>query len=84
MKSLILLPLLFSACAQTTLYRDGKVIARFQGDMSKVSYADGDIHFAADSVNHSAATLAQGEAADSKIKAVGIAVATSGIATLLK
>ncbi len=80
---LLLLPLLPS-CAQTVLYRDGQKIAAFQGDMKNVVYVDGNTRWSADSVDHSTATKAQGEAAAGKISAIGIAAATSGIMTLVK
>jgi hypothetical protein len=77
----------FTGCAQTALYKDGQRIATFQGDMTGTEYAmaaDGSVKWKSATVNHSAATLAQGEAAKGKITAAGAAVATSGLTLLLK
>ena len=49
----------------TTIYADGKPIARFQGNMTDLVFtrsAKGEITWTAKSVNHSAATLAGGRA----------------------
>lgn len=78
-----------TSCAQTTFYANGKPLARFQADMSnqKFTYKGNGvkISWSADTVNHSAATLAQGQAANNVLHGVatditsaGIAVATSG------
>ena len=85
MKTLALLVSLAASCscAQTVLYRDGKPLARFQGDMKGVAYRDGDTSLTGD-INHSAATLAQGQAAQGKIDSAGIALAASGLTSLLK
>ena len=69
--------LVLSSCAQTTLYSNGEKIACFQGDMTKVHYENKDIRWDADTVNHSTATLAQGEAAKGKITAAGVAAASA-------
>ena len=66
-----------ASCAQTILYQNGEKIACFQGDMTKVHYENKDIRWDADTVNHSAATLAQGEAAKGKITAAGVAAASA-------
>ena len=75
-----------TSCAQTVFYVDGKPVARFQGDMVGMEFerhADGSIHWKGD-VNHSAATLAQGKAAEGKIQAVGVAAAAAGVASWVK
>jgi hypothetical protein len=74
-------------CAHTTLYRDGQKIAAFQGDMTGIEFyaaPDGAIAWKAETVDHSSATLAQGEAAAGKIQSGGAAVAASGLTLLLK
>ena len=81
---LVAIAIAASSCAQTAFYRDGKIIARFQGDMTKVQYSDGPMQFAAESVNHSKATTAGGNATSKGIIASGTAVATSGILTTIK
>lgn len=83
MKSLLIAAALLPSCAQTVLYRDGEKIAAFQGDMAGVEYAmaaDGSVRWKAAKVNHSAATLAQGQASAGRIQAAGAA----GIAILFK
>ena len=89
MKKILILALviLSTSCATTRLYRDGKIIADFQGDMTGVEYtmtAAGDVSWKTISTNHSTATLAQGQAAASKINAGGAAIAASGLTLLLK
>lgn len=82
----LLLSLLFSSCAHTSFYHDGKVVADFQGDMVNTEFymsEKGDYYWKSKSVNHSSATLAQGQAASSKIASVGSALAAAGAATLL-
>ena len=74
--------LLLSGCASTTLYREGKPIACFQGDMTKVRFTfdkDGTFTWSADSVDHSTPTIAAGKTSAGNIAASGAAVATSGI-----
>lgn len=86
MKTLAALCLAFSACASTTFYRDGKRIARFQGDMANMHFhmsPNGAIDWSGD-IDHSTATLAQGKAASDKIAAIGGAVAVSGIMALFR
>lgn len=86
MKSTILIAALLSSCAHSDLYEDGKKVAHFEGDMSGIvykRYADGRIEMTG-TINHSAATLAQGQAAASKLGAVGVAVAASGLVSVLK
>lgn len=76
-----------SACAQTTLYRDGKPVARFQGDMTGLRFHmtdTGDITVQADTVDHSAATLAQGQAAAGKMASAGTAIAAAAATTLIR
>ena len=82
--AILCLCLCLASCAQTVIYRDGQPIARFQGDMTGVDYQDGDTRLRAATVDHSAATKAQGEAAAGKITAAGAAVAASGATLLLK
>jgi hypothetical protein len=72
-----------SGCAQTVFYRDGKPIARFQGDMTGLEYhqkADGSVTWKTATVDHSSATSASAE----RIKLAGSAVAASGLTLLLK
>lgn len=63
---LIILALAFcTSCATTTLYRAGKPIARFQGNMADLVFIqspDGSITWTAKTVTHSTATLAGGRA----------------------
>lgn len=89
MKTFLLLicTVLAVGCAQTVLYRDGKPIARFQGDMTGTEYRleeNGAVTWKSSTVDHSSATLAQGEAAANKISAAGAAIAVSGIPNILK
>jgi hypothetical protein len=70
-------------CAQTVLYRDGKPIARFQGDMTGIEYrmdSNGSVTWKAATVDHSSATAASA----ARIKLAGSAVAASGLTLLLK
>ena len=85
----LLCVLLLSGCAHTDISvvnSQGKAqrIAHFEGDMQIVSfkYNDGTQHiaFTAQSVSHSAATLAQGQAADTVLGGVATAVTSTGIA----
>jgi hypothetical protein len=83
----LVIAIAMTGCAQTTLYRDGRKIAVFQGDMTAVRFrltAAGDLTWQAARVDHSTATKAQGEAAAGKIGAAGAALAASGITYLLK
>lgn len=84
----IIVMLVFSTgCASTVLYRDGKRIARFDGDMTGVRYVhnkDGSCELTGETIDHSSATLAQGQAASQKIAAAGAAVAVSGLTYLIK
>lgn len=84
--NILILGLLLQSCAHTDFYHDGKKIAHFEGDMKgmrlKIS-EKGAIDWSGD-VDHSNATLAQGKAASDKIQATGLAVAASGIVSLLK
>jgi hypothetical protein len=81
MKILILFVVILSSCASTTLYRDGKRVARFEGDMTEVKFTiqNGTITFAAETVDHSSATIAGGKVGAGNIAAGGIAIATSGL-----
>jgi hypothetical protein len=80
--------LALSNCASTTFYgADGKPTARFQGDMTKVEYqraCDGSMRWSADTVNHSSATAAGGNAASKGILSTGTSIATSGIPAIVK
>ena len=61
---IILLILFCAGCATTTIYCDGKPLARFQGDMSDVVFTrhvNGDMTWQASAVDHSAATVAGGQ-----------------------
>lgn len=81
MKIMLLFAIIaLSSCAQTTLYRNGQKIAAFQGDMTGVEYSDGDVRWKASTVDHSSAT----KASASRIQSAGIAVAASGLTTILK
>lgn len=89
MKTLLvgIIAFLTLSCATTTLYHNGQKIASFQGDMKDVEYttsAKGGMTLKATSIDHSAATLAQGKAASKKISAAGAAIAISGLPSLLK
>ena len=75
--------LLLASCASTTFYHEGKPVARFQGDMTKVKFAfakDGTFTWSADTVDHSTPTIAAGKTSAGNIAASGAALATSGIA----
>ena len=88
MKTAALFPIiLLASCASTTIYRDGKPIARFDGDMTNMVFhaaPDGSVDWTCANVSHSAATLAQGEAASKKMTSLGMALATSGAVAALK
>lgn len=86
--TIALLSLLFSGCASTTLYspRTGRILARFQADMTRQHYAGSGVVWDAETVNHSKATLAGGSAVAKGIQStatlatsIGTAVATSGV-----
>jgi hypothetical protein len=84
--SLLFIALLLSNCATTKLYHNGQIVASFQGDMKAVEFSsskDG-MTLKAASIDHSAATLAQGKAASEKITAIGAGLAISGIPGLFK
>ncbi len=85
--SLVFVSILFSSCAQTNLYHDGKLVASFQGDMKGVEFSSspkGGMTLKATSIDHSTATLAQGDAAAKKLNAAGTALAISGVPALFK
>jgi hypothetical protein len=84
---ILLLALLCSSCAATRFYHEGVPIAEFQGDMTGMEFSmmpDGSVRWKSATVDHSSATLAQGEAAASRLNAAGSAVAGSGLTLLLK
>lgn len=72
--------LLLSGCASTTFYgSNGKPIARMEGDMTEVTFirhGNGELHFTADTIDHSSATLAAGKTSAGNIAAVGAAATT--------
>jgi hypothetical protein len=75
--------LFFAGCAQTTLYRDGKPVARFAGDMTGMTFksgADGSFEWTGD-VDHSTPTRAYGEASQSRIAAAA-GIAAYGLSKL--
>lgn len=80
--------LALSNCASTTFYgADGRPVARFQANMTKVQYeraCNGAIKWSADTVNHSAATTAMGNAYAKGVTATGVSIATSGLPALIK
>lgn len=81
----LLLSLLFTGCAHTTFYHEGKPIADFQGDMVNTEFymsEKGDYCWKSKSVDHSSATLAQGVSASNKIAAAGTALGAAGAAAL--
>lgn len=83
---LAVLGIAFTGCASTTLYRDGKPLARFQGDMQAMRFkagADGSFEWSGN-VDHSKATTAGGGAVSKGILAGGTGVATSGLTQLIK
>lgn len=62
---LLVIAISCTSCATTTIYADGKPIARFQGNMTDLVFtrtAKGKITWTAKSVSHSTATLAGGRA----------------------
>jgi hypothetical protein len=76
-----------ASCAHTTLYRDGRKVAVFQGDMQESEFviaADGAIYWKARNVEYSTATLAQGKAAADKFAAAGLALAASEVLAIFK
>ena len=83
MKTLSILAIAaLTSCASTSLYRDGKLVAHFEGDMASLHYRDGLIELSGD-INHSAATKAQGESATNKINAIGTGLIGLGAGALL-
>ena len=79
MKTILLLSILaLTGCASTTLYNQhGQRIAAFQGDMNGAEYtmaADGSVRWKSATVDHSAATIAQGKAVSGGIAAGGSAM----------
>lgn len=63
-------------CAETDFYSPatGKRIARFQGDMTQVTFSGGGITFSAATVTHSSATLAGGQAFKMGADSIGTTV----------
>lgn len=90
MKTIILsaITAALASCAATTFYGpDGRPTAQFQGDMTKVEYqraCDGAMKWSADTVNHSAATTAGGNAVSKGIISAGTGIATSGLPAIIK
>ena len=87
MAVLVLLLYFCTSCARTTFYHEGRKIADFQGDMTKMDLTvtpAGSIRWHAASVDHSAATRAQGEATAGKINALGLAAASAATASFLR
>lgn len=77
----------FASCAHTTLYRDGRKVAVFQGDMQESEFtiaADGSIRWKVKKAEYSTATLAQGKAAADKFTAAGLALAASEVLSFFK
>ncbi len=73
--------LLLSSCTSTTFFREGKPVARFQGDMHKIKFSmdkNGTLTWSADTVDHSTPTIAAGKTSAGNIAASGAAIATSG------
>jgi hypothetical protein len=82
---LILFPLLLGGCARTTVWSpEGRRVIRTSGDVAGLKYAGPNFAFAAEKIDHSTPTLAQGKAASDRLTAAGTAFATSGILTLIK
>ena len=85
---LSLITVALSNCATTTFYgADGKPVACFQANMTKVEYqraCDGSMRWSADTVNHSAATTAGGNAVSKGVLSAGTSIATSGIPAIVK
>jgi hypothetical protein len=72
----VLAIILLGGCASTTFYVDGKRFARMEGDMTEVVFIrkpNGDLHFTAETVDHSSATLASGKTMAGAITASGAA-----------
>lgn len=81
--SLILLCLLLTGCASTTVYGpNGKPRLRTQADLTHVRLTA--TSFTADLVNHSTTNEIMGKNFSNGATAVGAGIATSGILTLLK
>ncbi len=74
--------LLMPGCAHTSLYKDGKRIAVFQGNMSGMtftSHADGSCSLSGD-IDHATAT----KASVGRIEALGGVLTAAGITTLVR
>ena len=89
MKTILLLTIAaLTNCAHTTFYGpDGKPTACFQGNMTKVQYeraCNGSMKWSADTVNHSAATIAGGNAVSKGIISAGTGIAISGLPAIIK
>lgn len=85
----ILLTLIIASLTScsTTLYQDGKPVARFQGDMRNSVFlrdSKGGMVWIANGVDHSTPTIAAGQAGSNRLAAAGFAIATSGLTTLIK
>jgi hypothetical protein len=71
--------LLFTGCAHTTIYEDGKPIMKTQADATNITLRTSRTYFHADKLDHSTPTLAQGEAAAKKLGAAeGIIIGVVG------
>ena len=84
---LVLITLALSNCGTNFYGNDGKLVAQFQGDMTKVEYqraCDGSMRWSADTVNHSSATTAGGNAVSKGIISTGTGIATSSIPSVIK
>lgn len=74
--SLGFLLFIFSSCARTEFFYQGQRVASFQGDMARVHYTMSittqgvTISWSADTVNHSVATVAEGDAIVKNVSAV--------------
>lgn len=79
-----ILAILSVGCTETSLFdaHSGKRIVRIQADASNVSYTGNGVSFHADTLNHSAPTLAGGRAFSNGVSSVGVAAVGIG-STLL-
>jgi len=67
-----------TGCAQTVIYDNGRVVFKTQADVINFHYHTDTLDVRADSLNHSAATLAGGQAASQTITAVSNLAGTIG------
>lgn len=71
------------SCSSTTFYREGKPVARFEGDMQRMVFsygADGAINWSGD-IDHSTPTKAYGTASKGRIAAAA-GVAAYGLSKI--